>query len=271
MPELELIIQGLSVGSDQGSLGFCSITLIRGSRNILVDVAQPARREVLLTALRERGLSPNDIDAVALTHAHWDHMLNIDLFPNATVYIHPWEREYARSPHPEDIATLGYTGLVLDQCTIEEVQEGDEIDDGVRIIHTPGHTRGSMTLVVETAQGPVNVCGDALPTALTAIKRLPYLIAWDEAEARQSAEKILRHSNTLYPGHDKPFRLHGDKVEYLQGRGITLIGTRDPSSGELELATQTLDEMPIRRLGRALEMWREQSGGASGQPGVPPS
>ncbi|HEX2173834.1 MAG TPA: MBL fold metallo-hydrolase, partial [Dehalococcoidia bacterium] len=209
MPELDLIIQGLSVNSDQGSLGFCGITLIQGSRNILVDVAQPARRDLLLTALRERGLSPEDIHAVALTHAHWDHMLNIDLFPNATVYIHALEREYARAPHPEDIATLRYTGLLLDQCKIEEVQEGQEIDDGVRVIHTPGHTRGSMTLVVQTAQGPVNVCGDALPTALTALKRLPYLIAWDEDEARNSAAKILDHSNTLYPGHDKPFRLHG--------------------------------------------------------------
>jgi N-acyl homoserine lactone hydrolase len=264
MPELDLIVQGLSVNSDQGNLGFCGITLIRGSRTILVDVAQPGRRDVLLNALRERGLTPADIDAVALTHAHWDHMLNIDLFPNAIVYIHPWEREYAKSPHPEDTATLRYTGLVLEQCKLSEVQEGDEIDDGVRVIHTPGHTRGSLTLVVQTAQGPVNVCGDALPTARTALNRMPFLIAWDEDDARRSAVKILEHSNTLYPGHDKPFRLQGDKVEYLQGRGMTMVGTRDPVSGQFEVTTSPLEEQPIRRLGRALELSRQRPGSTSG-------
>ncbi|HEX2171591.1 MAG TPA: MBL fold metallo-hydrolase, partial [Dehalococcoidia bacterium] len=183
MPELDLILQGYSVNADVGRLGFCGVTLIKGSRNILVDVAQLGRRDLLISELGKRGLSPADIHAVVLTHAHWDHMLNIDLFPNADVYIHPWEREYVKSPHPDDFATPTYTGMILEQCKLVEIKEGQEIDDGVRVIETPGHTRGSITLVVQTANGPVNVCGDALPTAKTALARMPYIIMWDEEEA----------------------------------------------------------------------------------------
>ena len=100
--------------------------------------------------------------------------------------------------------------------------------------------------------------------ARTALNRMPYLIAWDEDDARRSAVKILEQSDTLYPGHDKPFRLHGDKVEYLQGRGMTMVGTRDPVSGQFEVTTSPLEEQPIRRLGRALELSRHRSSSTSG-------
>ena len=261
MPEIDLLLQGFSVNSDQGRLGFCGVSLIRGSRNILVDVSQNGRRDLLVSELRKRGLEPSNIDAVVLTHAHWDHALNVDLFPNAQVYIHPWEREYVKSPHPEDFGTPRYMGMILEQCNLVEVKEGDEIDDGIRVIETPGHTRGSITLVVQTAQGPVNVCGDALPTAGTALKRMPYIIFWDEDDARQSAVKILEHSRTLYPGHDKPFTLEGDRVKYLRGAGMTMVGTPDPVSRNFEVSTAPYEEQPIFVMGRALEKRREREAG----------
>src|SRR5262245_15098822 len=99
MATVDLLLQGFSLNSNQGSIAFCGVTLIRGSRNILVDVAHGGRRSLLVEALKSRGLTTDDIDAVFLTHAHWDHVLNIDLFPQAKVLIHPQEREYIRDPH----------------------------------------------------------------------------------------------------------------------------------------------------------------------------
>lgn len=262
MPDVDLILQGYSVNADVGRLGFCGVTLIRGSRNILVDVAQVGRRDLLVSELKRRNLEPENIDAVVLTHAHWDHMLNIDLFPNAQVYLHPREREYIKSPHPEDFGTPRYTSLILEQCNLVEIQEGQEVDDGVQVIDTPGHTRGSITLVVQTPAGPVNICGDALPTAITALMRLPSIIFWDEEEARRSAVKILDHSQTLYPGHDKPFCLHGSKVEYLPGgAGMVMNGMPDPLSGEFEVRSTPLNDQPIFVLATAKDRQRERAGG----------
>src|SRR5712692_879295 len=143
----------MGLSTDQGSPAFCGVTLIEGSRRILVDVAHHGRRDLLLTALKQRGLSPADIDVVVLTHAHWDHMLNVDLFPNADIVLHPRELAYAKAPHAEDWATPTYAGLIFSQMRLREMQEGEEIDDGVRVLETPGHSPGSISLVVQTDDG----------------------------------------------------------------------------------------------------------------------
>src|SRR5689334_6806362 len=100
MPSVDLLLQGFTLGTDQGSAAFCGVTLVRSAKTILVDVAHTGRRELLLARLKERGLGPQDIDMVVLTHAHWDHMLNIDLFTNADILISSNERRYANAPDP---------------------------------------------------------------------------------------------------------------------------------------------------------------------------
>src|ERR1041384_3307497 len=134
MTTIDMLLHGIGMGTSQGRVGYCGVTLLRGSKNILVDVAQVGRRGILVDKLKERGLSPNDIDAVFLTHAHWDHSLNVDVFPNAEILIHPVEREYCKAPADWDWATPKWTTLMLEAQKLREVKEGEEIDDGVRVI-----------------------------------------------------------------------------------------------------------------------------------------
>jgi N-acyl homoserine lactone hydrolase len=254
MPQLDLILQGFSLGTDQGSPAFCGVTLILGSRRILVDVAHTGRRELLRTRLRERGLTPADIDVVVLTHAHWDHMLNIDLFPRAEVLLHPRERAYAKQPHAEDWAPPSYTGLILESSAagrLREVQEGDEIDDGVRVLDTPGHSAGSISLVVQTDEGPAVVCGDALPNARTALAGVPYLVFWSEDDARRSAAKILDRAHYLYPGHDRPFALASGGVRYLQPTQMTVQMLIDPSESDTGLLLSSATPRQVTRYANA--------------------
>jgi N-acyl homoserine lactone hydrolase len=232
MPEIDLILEGWSVNLDQGNAAFCGVTLIRGAtKTILVDVAHVGRRSLLIENLAKAGLTPADIDTVVLSHSHWDHILNADVFKNAEFLLHPNEIEYAKAPHPKDWATPEYTWSVLERCNIREVREGDLLDEGIRVIATPGHTRGSISLVVDQPDGSVAVCGDALPNATTALAGYPYLIFWDEEDAKTSARKILDAAEVLYPGHDRPFRISGGRVSYLQAPStITVTAGLDPMS-----------------------------------------
>lgn len=227
-PTIETVMQGFTLHTDQGSLGYCAVTLVRaGGRNILVDASHVGRRQFFLRKLAEKGLAPNDIDTVFLTHGHWDHMLNADLFPNATFLIHPLEREYLREPHANDWATPRYASLILETHRLQEVREGDEIGEGLRVIDVPGHSRGSMALLVDTQDGLAAIAGDALPSAWSVVTGLPRLVFWDETQAKASVAKLLAAAKLFYPGHDRPFRMRDGRVEYSENAAINFRGIQD--------------------------------------------
>ena len=232
MAKIETVLQGFSLSTDQGLVAFCSVTLVRGSRNILVDAAHVGRRPLLVQRLGELGLAPSDIDAVFLTHAHWDHILNIDLFPNAEFLIHPAELEYTRHPHSKDWATPAYTSSLLGRYRLREVKDGEEIDDGIRVMETFGHSAGSMSLLVQADGEIASVCGDTLPNGFSVKSGEPRMAFWSLDQAKASIRKLLDNADIFYPGHDRPFRVKNGGVQYLEKTGIKIFGLPQPGEGE---------------------------------------
>ena len=195
MPEVELILTGFTSHTDQGRLGFCTVGLIRGDKTIIVDTAHHGRRMMLVQALADRGMSPNDIDMVVLTHAHWDHVQNVDIFKNAQVAVGADELEYAKDPHPTDWATSGYFLDMLNRRDVLAVADGQELAPGVRILGTPGHSRGHVSVVAETPAGSVALTGDALTAADCVEDRqaLPGLLGRGVGGTERSAAPRQRH------------------------------------------------------------------------------
>ena len=218
MPEVELILTGFNVHSDQGRMGFCTVGFIRGDKTILVDTGHHGRRQLILESLGQQGVSPDDIDMVVLTHVHWDHSQNIDLFKNAQIAVHKDEVAYAADPAPTDWATSGYFLDTLRGRDVLEVVDGQELAEGVRVLATPGHSKGHISVTVETSDGTVVLTGDALTAASCIALGKPLLVFWDEEQAAQSVQKILASARIFYPGHDRPFRIDAQGgVEYLGG------------------------------------------------------
>ena len=165
-----------------------TVTLVsRGQRRILVDTSSPRNREVLLQALAARGIGPEDIEAVVLTHMHHDHVGNIGLFPRAVLYAHELE-----SP---------VTG-------IERVRKDVEIWEGVSLLHTPGHTRGSMSVLVK-ADRTYAMVGDAIPTEDNVRKWVPPGIHYDKEVAMTSLSRLVSMADVIVPGHGPAFETEG--------------------------------------------------------------
>ena len=216
MPELQIIMGGYSINADQTRLGLCTVTLIRGKTLSIVDVAHFGRRNMLVEQLAANGISTDDIGRVILTHAHWDHSQNTDLFPDAEIVIHAAELEYSKNPRAGDLATARYFANTLLGQKVRAVSGETELEPGVRVIETPGHTRGHISVVVETDGGKVCVGGDAMSDAGAIGRGAPAIVFWSEAEARASIQKIIAAANTIYPGHDRPFRVEADGgIAYL--------------------------------------------------------
>jgi len=224
MPTVDVLLPGLPFGCDSGTFGMCAVVLVEGPgpdgdpTRLLVDTGHVGRRRHLLAALRDRGLTPGDIDLVVLTHAHWDHIQNTDVFAHATVLLHPAELAYLRNPHPEDWATPTWTAEILADARVLESAEPDTPMPGVQLLDLPGHTAGTLGVRVSTPDGAALIVGDALPrSAAVPTGRHPLVFA-DPDAADRSMHRICalsRDENAIiYPGHDRPFRTDGTEITF---------------------------------------------------------
>ncbi|MET0934415.1 MAG: MBL fold metallo-hydrolase [Luteibacter sp.] len=168
----------------------CRCLLVTGldGRNVLFETGigaffDPAMRErfgvvedrhVLLDSLAEAGLAHEDIDAVVLSHLHFDHAGGLLapwaegqaprlLFPNARFLVGAEHWARAQSPHPRDRASFipELAGLLEASGRLELVEEGraSSLGDAVRFTFSEGHTPGLMLAEV----GGVVFCADLIP------------------------------------------------------------------------------------------------------------
>ena len=111
-------------------------------------------------ALSRYGLTPKDIDLVLHTHLHNDHCENDFKCENAVFYAHELEFEALYGGHPLDFRYAPDFVEELDQAgQFVKLTEDREILPGIWMIHTPGHTKGGMTVLVETERGKAAITG----------------------------------------------------------------------------------------------------------------
>ncbi len=144
-----------------------------GDKKILVDTGemhpvQSAEREAAIggkiTTIEEGlarfDLTPADIDIVIHTHLHADHCENDYKCSKARFFIREEELVSIKNPHPLDFRYVeDFIMEIEENNQIEIVREDREILPGIRVMHTPIHTPGGMTVFVDTAQGTAAITG----------------------------------------------------------------------------------------------------------------
>lgn len=191
MNSLDILVLGHLERRDDGGVDldntWSTSTLVRtdDGHNIVVDTSMPYMKSGIRTSFKQIGkIFPEDVDIVVLTHVHPDHIGNCSMFKNADIYVRSEELDLMP----------GAVGIDTDR----------EIAKGVRLVHTPGHTSGSMSVFVEADRRYV-LAGDAIPLADNYHKMVPPKLNQNPEMAMESMRKIIGYADVIVPGHDKPF------------------------------------------------------------------
>ncbi len=105
-------------------------------------------------------LKPSDIDVIIHTHLHNDHCENDFKCVNATIYAHELEFDSCYNPHPLDFRYMEDFVREVDEAgQMVRLDRDQEVEPGIRMVHTPAHTRGGMTICIETDQGTCAISG----------------------------------------------------------------------------------------------------------------
>lgn len=155
-----LEIDTLLAGWQQVTAGY----LIEGPAPVLVETGSQSSVPVLLKALSEHGLSPDDLAGIAVTHIHLDHAGGVGdvtkAFPRAVVYVHPRGARHLADPARLIASAATVYGDALDSVygrlsptppeRVKAVEDGDEIAIGggrvLTVVHSPGHAKHHMAL-----------------------------------------------------------------------------------------------------------------------------
>lgn len=162
--------------------------------------------ERLENALRlQLGWTPEEVRTVIHTHLHYDHCGNDRLFKNAVFYTTRLELETAFQP-PETQVNYYNPALVqkdaVPYLSWRFTKEEELLFPGILAFRTPGHTLGHQSVLVNTEEGAVCICGDVSPMAQNLLNTQMPGILMDAGKVLESYEKIRRRADFFIPNHE---------------------------------------------------------------------
>jgi glyoxylase-like metal-dependent hydrolase (beta-lactamase superfamily II) len=169
--------------------------LVRKGEVAIVDLGLPGSEPAIEEGLKAAGAGWASVKHIVLTHLHDDHVGGLaEIAPHvkATIY-----------------AGAGDLASIISPKPLTPLAEGDEVF-GMRIIDTPGHTLGHIS-VFEPATG-ILVAGDALRTSGGLVGSDPQFTA-DETKANGSVRKLATMDiKAILPGHGEPLTAGASKA-----------------------------------------------------------
>jgi N-acyl homoserine lactone hydrolase len=166
--------------------------------------------DLLVHRLDALGIAPADVDAVVLSHLHYDHAGGAELFPRSELCVQKDEYAYAHYPAPFYAALYYRKNFDLPGARWRLLDGDAEIVPGVTALRTDGHTPGHQSLYVELREsGPVVLTGDACywQEHLEG-ERVPGVV-WNPTLALHSVKRLKTLARLtgarVFPGHDPEF------------------------------------------------------------------
>jgi glyoxylase-like metal-dependent hydrolase (beta-lactamase superfamily II) len=163
--------------------------------------------------LKTIGVDPRAVKDVIITHMHFDHAGNHDLFPQATYHLQDAEMEYCTGRCMCHGALSGTydaadVAAMVKKVFARRVQFHDgvqELAPGLTVHRLGGHTRGLQVVRVWTRRGWLVLASDASHLYANMQQARPFPIVESVSDMLQGYDTLLRLASSpdhIIPGHD---------------------------------------------------------------------
>ncbi len=180
-----------------------------GSR-MIVDTTTGLHKKALVYAFKQLDITEVDITTVILTHEHFDHIGGLELFRNAKVLASEQTAKVLESADEKTSYAMFFNGKIPSRKTAARLKDKDIVrmgDTVIEIIHTPGHSEGSICLYIK--KDKILISGDTV--FADSIGRVD-LLGGDEKEMIESLEKLEDlEIEMILPGHGEIVEKDGTK------------------------------------------------------------
>ncbi len=202
--------------------GYVNVFLIGEKEYVLVDTGTKSSGKKILNKLYQLNIKPEEISLIILTHSHEDHIGSLKMLSKATkaqTLIHEIEYKTMTMEIEDGIKPIAgwlkivyklTKGFSMKQKPIdfdfnvlcEEEYDLNSFGINGKVIHTPGHSKGSISVVI----GNEAIIGDSLMAFIPKSKPKEPIIAYDLQKVKQSIEKLLDMGVTrFYLSHGKSY------------------------------------------------------------------
>ena len=204
------------------SARWARVYLIAGETLTLVDSGLPGRSRGVLKYIRSIGRREDELRHILITHSHPDHTGMTSALAKATgasIVVHRSDTVRLK----QNRLALGYSGLfgrvasplpIFSRVGVDTlVEDGDllPIHGGIRIIHTPGHTRGSVCFLLEESKALFS--GDTIFSDGERISRSVPFPGYDRDSYIRSLKRLAEFEfEGVFGGHGRPMLRGGSEV-----------------------------------------------------------
>jgi hydroxyacylglutathione hydrolase len=185
------------------SLGMVKAFTLQGNRSVLVDTGTPGNSGRVLAGLDRHGVKPEDISLIIITHSHADHygsLVELKQTIKASVAVHRLDAEPLREgPGRKSSAGVDPDVLIDDELDLRQYGVAG------RVIWTPGHSRGSLSVIMDSGEA---VVGDLVLPWFMAFGP-PAIAFWSASreDSLASIRKVLAlKPSVVHTSHGGPYR-----------------------------------------------------------------
>lgn len=183
---------------------YATTTLLVDDRLVLIDTSIDADAGKVLDYLAKVKMKPRDLSTIFITHTHSDHvggLATIKGGSSAKVAASRVEAEFVSRTKTYD----GPPGVQRYQGTpVDVLLDDGQVHDGLRVIFTPGHTRGSISLLDESRA--LLIAGDAANNE-SGLRLMDDRYNFSPVQHRESIKKLttFRFDHAIF-GHGAPIK-----------------------------------------------------------------